>query len=218
VGLRKWWQRIQDKAADPHIGLAEGLRQLCWRRWCIAGACYSVWGVAAGVQPWLVAAIVRNIEDDEGTTLEGIGLAFLLFGSTLAYSLAINHKFHQLSRMGIQVRSVLCTLLFEKAVRLHVSVGPSVGAATNLMSTFLRCALWLTVALGGTLDFAVVCCCCSPQCRSYGLLHPRCNVLQPPLRTTTQYNPTLRTIQPDTTQPDTTQPCARYNLARSNLA
>ena len=49
-------------------------------------------------------------------------------------SLAINHKFHQLSRMGVTIRSLLTSLVYEKGLRLHHSAASSVGAATNLMS------------------------------------------------------------------------------------
>jgi hypothetical protein len=58
----------------------------------------------------------------------------LLFLSSLVYSLAINHKFHQLSRMGTSVKSLVTALIFEKGVRLHAGAGGNLGSTTNLIS------------------------------------------------------------------------------------
>ena len=101
--------------------LCQALKHLCWRRWMAAGACYIVWGISAGVQPWLVAAVIRNLETPTLPKADGYGLAFILFVATLGYSLAINHKFHQLSRMGVTIRSLLTSLVYEKGLRLHHS-------------------------------------------------------------------------------------------------
>ena len=45
--------------------------------------------------------------------------------ATIGYNLFINHKFHQLVRNGLDIRQLLISLIYEKALRLEMNAGAS---------------------------------------------------------------------------------------------
>eukprot|EP00041_Stephanoeca_diplocostata_P026627 m.720956 g.720956 ORF g.720956 m.720956 type:complete len:1460 (+) comp23010_c0_seq3:362-4741(+) len=128
--------RFMDHQRDyPNHSLPRTLVALFWRRWATAGALYVAWCVCAGVQPWLVAAVIQNLEkehrDDDS---DGILLAGALFVATLGYSFSINHTFAHLVRNATRIRSTLMTLIYRKTLRLSLSNAMGTGETTNLIS------------------------------------------------------------------------------------
>eukprot|EP00040_Diaphanoeca_grandis_P032579 m.197814 g.197814 ORF g.197814 m.197814 type:complete len:1463 (-) comp32668_c0_seq4:261-4649(-) len=117
-----------------HFPLPKALRKMFWKRWVTAGLFYGGWCCSAGVQPWLVYAIVAHLKSENPDVLIGVLYAMLLFVSTLGYNLFINHKFHQLTRNGIAIRNLLMGLIYRKILRIAESENASLGEATNLMS------------------------------------------------------------------------------------
>lgn len=130
----------------PDMSLREHLVRMFWRRWVYAGVCYFGWCVSAACQPYLVAAIVNHVADDEADVEHGLLLALALFVATLFYSFFINHKFAQLMENGVEIRSVLMTLLYRKILAVSLAEGISTGEATNLLSNdaerVLDATLW----------------------------------------------------------------------------
>ena len=112
---RRYDELVESNGGRP-VPIASVLRTLFWRRWVAAGFLYIGWCFSAGVTPWLVAAIVRNLEDENASTRDGVALAGALFVSTLGYNMFINHKFHQLTRNGICIRNLLGSLIYRKAL------------------------------------------------------------------------------------------------------
>lgn len=131
----------------PNMSLRMHLIYMFWKRWAIAGACYAGWCVSAAVQPYLVAAIVNHVAHEEADTGRGLLLALALFVATITYSFFINHKFAQLMENGVEIRSLLMTLLYRKVLSVSLDAGISTGEATNLISNdaerVLDASLWL---------------------------------------------------------------------------
>eukprot|EP00038_Savillea_parva_P006061 m.161407 g.161407 ORF g.161407 m.161407 type:complete len:1586 (+) comp12073_c0_seq1:309-5066(+) len=131
----------------PTMSLREHMVRMFWKRWVIAGGCYFGWCVSAACQPYLVAAIVTHVANGQGGLERGLLLAAGLFVATIAYSFFINHKFAQLMENGVEIRSLLMTLLHRKVLAVALAEGVSTGEATNLMSNdaerVLEASLWL---------------------------------------------------------------------------
>ena len=129
--LRKRFDEL--KVSPSQAPLFWVLRTMFWRRWAVAGLMYIGWCISAGLQPFLVAAFVGKLQEDAAPLEELLCLCAALFVATLGYNLFINHKFHQLVRNGLDVRQLLISLIYEKALRLSLGAG-SVGSTVNLMS------------------------------------------------------------------------------------
>ena len=115
---RRYDALIQARGKLP---LTAVLRAMFWRRWVLAGLFYIGWCFCAGVQPWLVAAIIGHLKDANAEDTEGYLLGFVLFGSTLGYNMFINHKFNQLTRNGIAIRNLLGSLIYRKTLRVRAA-------------------------------------------------------------------------------------------------
>lgn len=115
------------------------LASMFWQKWCVAGLCYIGWCICAIVQPEIVAWTAAYLSDDSSvvriSSAFALSLPLLLFASGIGYALFINLKFHFLVRLGIQVKGTLQAVLFDKALKLHVSTSHGgVGSWTNLVS------------------------------------------------------------------------------------
>ena len=89
------------------------------------------------MQPELVAWTAQYLANGEAAVSSNVALLFpfLLFFFGVGYALSINIKFHILSRLGIQIKGTLQSVLIKKSLRLHVTTTSSgVGAWTNLVS------------------------------------------------------------------------------------
>ena len=67
--------------------------------------------------------IASGVQDEEKPLLEGNLLSLGLGLCTVVYALAINHKFHQLFRNGVRMRSMLMNVMFQKAISIAMSSG-----------------------------------------------------------------------------------------------
>eukprot|EP00039_Didymoeca_costata_P003406 m.67460 g.67460 ORF g.67460 m.67460 type:complete len:1335 (+) comp11890_c0_seq2:239-4243(+) len=105
-----------------------------WRRWSLGFMLYIGWCVCAGSQPWLVAAIVRHLQDKDANPEEGYQLVGLFLIATVLYSVCINHCFHHLQRNAQRMRSVLMSLIMRKALKLSLDTKCGIGELTNLVS------------------------------------------------------------------------------------
>jgi ABC-type multidrug transport system fused ATPase/permease subunit len=101
-----------------------------------------VWCACALSQPELIALTVAHLTSnpsDSATTTttvwHGISYALLLFVCGIGYAWSINVTFTILCRFGTQIKATMQSVLFDKALRLHVSSqNADVGAWTNLVS------------------------------------------------------------------------------------
>jgi uncharacterized membrane protein YadS len=78
----------------------------------------------------------KNQKDasDDGTTETGLGYAFILLGSTLVFQCMVQvHNFMLLFKTGMDVRTILCACIYEKALTIassektKLTVGGKVG-------------------------------------------------------------------------------------------
>ena len=132
---RRYDALIQARGKLP---LTAVLRAMFWRRWVLAGLFYIGWCFCAGVQPWLVAAIIGHLKDANAEDTEGYLLGFVLFGSTLGYNMFINHKFNQLTRNGIAIRNLLGSLIYRKTLRVRAASPPTPSLTWPAMATIAR--------------------------------------------------------------------------------
>jgi len=115
-----------------------------WKRWLLAGLSYICWCVCALLQPEIVAWTASYLSHDNATATataplfnndNAWTLPLLLFVCGIGYAWSINIKFHILSRLGVQAKAMIQSVLIGKALRLHVNTQTSgIGAWTNLVS------------------------------------------------------------------------------------
>lgn len=144
-GAQGWRAPPGSKPSAPPYARGRFLRilmRLYFWRWLKAGSCYIVWCVCALLQPELIALTVAHLtsvpsigSSTTTTVWHGIAYALLLFVCGIGYAWSINVTFTILCRFGTQIKSTMQSVLFDKALRLHVSSqNADVGAWTNLVS------------------------------------------------------------------------------------
>ena len=145
------------------------IRLYFWR-WMKAGSCYILWCTCALGQPEIIALTVSHITSSpnrdrdtvSATTIwHGLGYALLLMICGLGYAWSINATFTILCRFGTQIKATMQSILFDKALRLHVSSqNADIGAWTNLVANdtdaIFQCIKFLHYPLLSTTFVCIV--------------------------------------------------------------
>ena len=113
----------------PPYGRGRFLRiliRLYFWRWIGAGTCYILWCACALLQPEIIALTVAHLTSasDTATTTtlwHGVAYAVSLLLCGIGYAWSINATFTILVRFGTQIKATMQSVLFDKALRLHVS-------------------------------------------------------------------------------------------------
>ncbi|TMS36963.1 hypothetical protein L596_004005 [Steinernema carpocapsae] len=92
------------------------------------------------ISPQLLSLLIKFIEDKSQPMWYGVGLACLMFVCALIQSLILHQYFHNMFRLGMNIRSVLTSAVYAKALNLsnNARKNRTVGEIVNLMSVDIQ--------------------------------------------------------------------------------
>ncbi|KAK0397409.1 hypothetical protein QR680_002116 [Steinernema hermaphroditum] len=92
------------------------------------------------ISPQLLSLLIKFIEDKSQPLWVGIGLSLLMFVCALVQSLILHQYFHNMFRLGMNIRSVLTSAVYAKALNLsnNARKNRTVGEIVNLMSVDIQ--------------------------------------------------------------------------------
>ncbi|CAI5456759.1 unnamed protein product [Caenorhabditis angaria] len=106
-----------------------------------AGAAYKLlFDLLQFVAPELLRQLINFIEDKNQPLWIGIAIASLMFLSALFQSMILHQYFHEMFRLGMNIRSVLTSAVYTKTMNLsnEARKGKTTGAIVNLMSVDIQ--------------------------------------------------------------------------------
>uniref|UniRef100_A0A8R1DMH1 ABC-type glutathione-S-conjugate transporter n=1 Tax=Caenorhabditis japonica TaxID=281687 RepID=A0A8R1DMH1_CAEJA len=106
-----------------------------------AGGCYKlIFDLLQFVAPELLRQLISFIEDKNQPLWIGISIALLMFISSLVQSLILHQYFHEMFRLGMNIKSVLTSAVYSKTLNLsnEAKKGKTTGAIVNLMSVDIQ--------------------------------------------------------------------------------
>lgn len=106
-----------------------------------AGGCYKlIFDLMQFIAPELLRQLISFIEDKNQPMWIGISIALLMFISSLIQSMILHQYFHEMFRLGMNIRSVLTSAVYSKTLNLsnEAKKGKTTGAIVNLMSVDIQ--------------------------------------------------------------------------------
>ncbi|CAI2355592.1 unnamed protein product [Caenorhabditis sp. 36 PRJEB53466] len=106
-----------------------------------AGGCYKlIFDLLQFVAPELLRQLISFIEDKNQPMWIGVCIAFMMFLSSLVQSMILHQYFHEMFRLGMNIRSVLTSAVYSKTLNLsnEARKGKTTGAIVNLMSVDIQ--------------------------------------------------------------------------------
>jgi len=98
--------------------------------------------------PILLHLIIKFVDDKKQTMLVGIFLTILLFLSSIAQSMLLQHYYFRSYLVGARIRTALVNLIYKKTFRLSTqSRNASTGTITNLVAVNAQLFLTITAFL-----------------------------------------------------------------------
>ncbi|CAO4382850.1 unnamed protein product [Caenorhabditis nigoni] len=107
----------------------------------LAGGCYKLmFDLLQFVAPELLRQLISFIEDKNQPMWIGVSIALLMFLSSLIQSMILHQYFHEMFRLGMNIRSVLTSAVYSKTLNLsnEARKGKTTGAIVNLMSVDIQ--------------------------------------------------------------------------------
>lgn len=107
----------------------------------LAGGCYKmIFDLLQFVAPELLRQLISFVENKNQPTWIGASLACLMFLSSLIQSMILHQYFHEMFRLGMNIRSVLTSAVYTKTLNLsnEARKGKTTGAIVNLMSVDIQ--------------------------------------------------------------------------------
>ncbi|CCD69453.1 ABC-type glutathione-S-conjugate transporter [Caenorhabditis elegans] len=107
----------------------------------LAGGCYKLmFDLLQFVAPELLRQLISFIEDKNQPMWIGVSIALLMFLSSLLQSMILHQYFHEMFRLGMNIRSVLTSAVYTKTLNLsnEARKGKTTGAIVNLMSVDIQ--------------------------------------------------------------------------------
>ncbi|EGT43916.1 hypothetical protein CAEBREN_28994 [Caenorhabditis brenneri] len=107
----------------------------------LAGGCYKlIFDLMQFIAPELLKQLISFIEDENQPMWIGVSIAFLMFLSSLIQSLILHQYFHEMFRLGMNIRSVLTSAVYTKTLNLsnEAKKQKTTGAIVNLMSVDIQ--------------------------------------------------------------------------------
>ncbi|KAF1745727.1 hypothetical protein GCK72_022174 [Caenorhabditis remanei] len=107
----------------------------------LAGGCYKLmFDLLQFVAPELLRQLISFIEDKSQPMWIGVSIALLMFLSSLIQSMILHQYFHEMFRLGMNIRSVLTSAVYTKTLNLsnEARKGKTTGAIVNLMSVDIQ--------------------------------------------------------------------------------
>uniref|UniRef100_A0A1I7YAB2 Multidrug resistance-associated protein 1-like n=1 Tax=Steinernema glaseri TaxID=37863 RepID=A0A1I7YAB2_9BILA len=92
------------------------------------------------ISPQLLSLLIKFIEDKSQPLWVGTALSLLMFVCALVQSLILHQYFHNMFRLGMNIRSVLTSAVYAKALNLSNAArkNRTVGEIVNLMSVDIQ--------------------------------------------------------------------------------
>ncbi|CAD6185500.1 unnamed protein product [Caenorhabditis auriculariae] len=107
----------------------------------LTGAAYKfIFDLLQFVAPELLSQLISFIQDKNQPLWIGIGIATLMFLSALMQSMILHQYFHEMFRLGMNIRSVLTSAVYKKSLNLsnEARKNRTTGAIVNLMAVDIQ--------------------------------------------------------------------------------
>ncbi|KAE9550241.1 hypothetical protein FO519_006539 [Halicephalobus sp. NKZ332] len=107
----------------------------------LAGTLYKlIFDLMQFISPQLLKHLINFVEDRTQPMWVGVGLSIIMFTVALVQSMILHQYFHNMFRLGMNIRSVLTSVVYRKALFLSNKArkNRTVGEIVNLMSVDIQ--------------------------------------------------------------------------------
>jgi ABC-type multidrug transport system fused ATPase/permease subunit len=122
---------------EPQPSLVNSLAKTHWKTFCAGSLFKLVHDLLQFVAPTILAWMIAFTKSETAPNWNGYFYAILLYATTVVVTASLHQYFHRVFKIGMNIRSGLFSMIYEKAFRMSSSSrgGVSVGEIVTYMST-----------------------------------------------------------------------------------